>query len=57
MGRGWLKETVNELNSALVFAEPATVHDSDKQSQGEIVKSTTYNIEYPTSGSGTPETC
>jgi hypothetical protein len=35
MGRGWLKETANELNSALVFAEPATVYDIDKQSQGK----------------------
>jgi hypothetical protein len=31
MGRAWLKETVTEFNTALVFAEPATFHE---QSQG-----------------------
>jgi len=45
MGRGWLKETANELNSVLVFAEPATVHDVDGQSQGEVESMTTYNTD------------
>jgi len=49
MGRGWHKETVNEINTALVFAEPPTVHD---QSQG--VCTTISNGGEPIYGSGTP---
>ena len=31
MGHGWLEGTVNEIDTALVFAEPTTIHE---QSQG-----------------------
>jgi len=40
MGHGWLKETVKEINTALVFAEPATVHE---QSHG--IHITIHNTE------------
>jgi hypothetical protein len=49
LGRAWLKETVNEINTALVFAEPATSHE---QSQGVYV--TDFSPEGPVSGPGTP---
>jgi len=49
MGRAWLKETENEINTALVFAEPPTVND---QSQG--VCTTISDGEEPIYGSGTP---
>ena len=44
MGRGWLKETPNELISALDFAEPVTTHE---QSQKECTM--TYSIQIHTS--------
>ena len=47
MGRGWLKETANEFNSALEFTQPAT---SQEQSQETCV--TEYNTD-PTSGPST----
>jgi hypothetical protein len=47
MGRGWRKETVNELNTALVFSKPARVHG---QNQG--VSMTIHTIEDPVFGSG-----
>ena len=32
MGRGWLKETANELSSAAVeFAEPVTAHEQSQK--------------------------
>ena len=49
LGRGWLKETETEINTALVFAEPPMVHD---QTQG--VCTTISNGEEPIYGSGTP---
>jgi hypothetical protein len=49
MGRGWLKKTVKELNTALVFAQPTTVHE---QSQG--VRVTIHNTVGTISGPGTP---
>ena len=48
MGRGWLKGTVNELNTALEFAQPTTVLDD---SQGDSV--TICSTEDPASGPGT----
>jgi len=42
MGRGWRKETVNELNTALVFSKPAKVH-----SQNQAVSMTIHTIEDP----------
>jgi hypothetical protein len=49
MGSGWLKETMKELNTALVFAETATV---DEQSQGGFV--TIHLAEESISVPGTP---
>jgi len=49
MGSGWLKETMKELNTALVFAETATV---DEQSQGVCV--TIHLADEPISVPGTP---
>ena len=49
MGRGWLKQTADEISTTLVFAKPATIHE---QSQG--VHRTIYNTEGPISGSETP---
>ena len=48
MGRGWLKNTVKEFNTALVFAEPAV----KEHSQGVSV--TIHSSEDPISGPGTP---
>jgi hypothetical protein len=45
MGRGWRKEAVNELNTALVFAKPAMVHD-----QNQAVSITIHNKEGPVFG-------
>jgi len=42
MGRGWLKETVNEFNTALVFAKPTMVHG-----QSQAVSVTIHNMEGP----------
>ena len=50
MGRGWLKETVKEINTALVFVEPVTLHEESQE-----VRMTIHSIEYPISGPGTPE--
>jgi hypothetical protein len=44
MGRGWRKETLNELNTALIFANPAPVHE-----QGRAVPKTIHNAEDPVS--------
>ena len=49
MGRGWLKETVNELNSAIEFAQLATLQE---QSQGACM--TTCDTVDPISGPKTP---
>jgi len=49
MGRGWLKETVNEFNSAIEFAQPAILKE---QSQG--ARMTICDFVDPISGSGTP---
>jgi hypothetical protein len=49
MGRGWLKKTVKEFNTALVFAEPVTVHE---QIQGASV--TIHITEGSISGLGPP---
>jgi len=48
MGHGWLKETVKEVNTGLVFAERPTTHE---QSQGICM--TVYNTEVPISLPGT----
>jgi hypothetical protein len=50
MGRGWLKETVREINTALVFVEPVTLHEESRE-----VRMTIHSIEYPTFGPGMPE--
>jgi len=50
MGRGWLKETVNEINMTLAFANPPTV-----QGQGQGVCTTIHNTEGSIIGPGTPE--
>ncbi len=52
MGQGLLKETVREMDTALVFAEPATV-TAHEQSQGVSV--TTHSTERPISDLGVPE--
>jgi len=49
MGRGWLKQTADDISTALVFARPATTHE---QSQG--ICRTIHNTDEPLSGSGTP---
>ena len=49
MGRGFLKETMSEINTALVFAESPTAH---KQSQG--ISITIFNLEGSAHGPGTP---
>jgi len=58
MGRGFLKETVKETNTTLVFAKPATVTAVDERCRG--VQMTIYDIEgsngspgMPVAGSGT----
>jgi len=48
MGRAWLKETANELTSAVEFAEPVTTHE---QSRKEFTMP--YNIQLPTADPGT----
>jgi len=49
MGRGWVKETVKEINTVLVFAEPGTVHE---KSQGVHM---VHGTEDPIAGPGMPE--
>jgi hypothetical protein len=49
IGYGWLKDTVKEINTALVFMEPATVHE---QSNG--IHITIHNTEGLVSGPGMP---
>jgi hypothetical protein len=49
MGRGWLKETVNEIETALVFAEPTTTHEQSRE-----VCMTINNTEEPMSVPGMP---
>jgi hypothetical protein len=49
MGRGFLKETVKETNTTLVFAKPATV-TADGEYRGE--RMTIYDIEGSTCGPG-----
>jgi hypothetical protein len=49
IGRAWLKETVDEINTELVFAEPVPFQE---QSQGVWV--TDFNPEGPVSVPGTP---
>ena len=49
MGRGWLKQTADEISTTLVFARPATTHE---QSQG--IRRTIYNTEEPISGPEMP---
>ena len=48
MGRGWLKETVKEINTTPIFAAAATTHE---QSLGVCM--TIYDTEGPISGLGT----
>ena len=49
MGRGWVKETVKEINTVLVFAEPGTVNE---KSQGVHM---VHGTEGPITGPGMPE--
>ena len=49
MGRGWLKETVDEFNSTIEFAQRATLKE---QSQGACM--TICDTVDPLSGAGTP---
>jgi hypothetical protein len=57
MGRGWLKETVDEFNSAIEFARPATLQE---QSQGAMTICDTVDPiscpETPVNGSATSTT-
>jgi hypothetical protein len=48
MGRAWLKETPNELNSAVEFAEAVTTRE---QCPKDFAMS--YNIQLPTADPGT----
>lgn len=50
MGRGWLKESVSEINTTLAFAGPPMVH---WQRQG--VHTTIYNTEGSILGPGAPD--
>ena len=50
MGRGWLKETMNEINTTLAFANPPMV-----QGQSQGVRTTIHNTEGSMIGPGTPE--
>ena len=52
MGRGFLKETVKEINTTLVFAKPATVAGVDEKCRE--VRMTIYDIEDSACGPGTP---
>jgi hypothetical protein len=49
MGHGWLKETAKEIDTALVFAETATVHE-----QSQVIHITIHNTEGLVTGPGTP---
>jgi len=49
MGRGWLKETLNEIDTTLAFTDPLVAH---RQSQG--VRKTIHNIEGSILDLGTP---
>jgi hypothetical protein len=51
MGRGWSKETVNEISTAIVFAKPPTVHE-----QSQDARMTIHNTKDHISGPGMPET-
>jgi len=44
MNRGWRRETANELNTALVFAQPVTIHE-----QSQVGRMTICNTEDPMS--------
>ena len=50
MGRGWLKETVNEINTTLVFVNPPVV-----QGQSQGVRTTIHITENSMFGPGTPQ--
>jgi hypothetical protein len=50
MGRGWHKETVYEISTALVFRKPPTV-----QEQSQVSRTTIYNAEDSIFGPGVPE--
>ena len=49
MGRGWLKETVNEFNTALVFTKPTMAYE-----QSRTVSVTIHSIEGPICDPGIP---
>jgi hypothetical protein len=49
MGHGFLKETVKEINTTLVFANPATVNENCRE-----VHMTIYEIEGSICGPRTP---
>ena len=51
MGHGFLKETVKETNTTLVFAKPATVTVGEKSREEQMA---IYEIEGSTCGLGTP---
>ena len=48
MGRGWLKQTADDISTTLVFARPATTHE-----QSRNIRRTIYNTEEPITGSET----
>ena len=52
MGRGWLKETANELSSGLEFAQPATLQE---QSQGAFMPVTICHTMDPISNHRMPK--
>ena len=49
MGRGWIKETSNELNTALEFAQPHSVQEQSKEAHAIIC-----DTEVLIHGPGTP---
>lgn len=49
MGRGWTKETSNELNTTLEFAQPSTVQEQIKEACAIICDTEDFMH-----GSGTP---
>jgi hypothetical protein len=53
MGHGFLKKTVKEINTTLVFVKPATVMISAKSQGSQIM---IYKIEGSTCGPGTSAT-
>jgi hypothetical protein len=55
MGRGFLKETVKEIETTVIFAKPATVAVDEKcKEKCQGVQMMVYEIEGPLCDPGTP---